>query len=377
MYFTRNIEEIIKKDLNKGKIFIIYGVGEVGKTTMLKQGLPQSEMLWLACDEGRIQAKITPDSLALRELFGGAKLVVFDEMQTIENPGRVLKLIADHLPDTTAIATGSSAFDLANKVSEPLTGRFFSYVLYPLAFSELTRNTPRTDLGFFMDQCLLFGSYPGVVTAVSREEKIRKLELLSDSYLYKDILEFDLVKDSATIRNLLVALALQIGSEVSYQELATKIGMTYKTVQRYIDLLEKSFVIFRLRAFAGNKRNELTRKVKIYFYDCGIRNVLINNFNPLSLRSDGGALFENFIVAERMKRESWQPQRTNRYFWRTYDQHEIDLIEEQNGRITATEIKLSRPSREIKPKKFFADYPDATFQLMSKDQPLTVSDWLQ
>ncbi len=376
MYINRKIESIIRSTTPK-KAIIVYGARQTGKTTLLKHIFSAEKTLWLSCDEERVRQQIVPDSLVLKGLFGKATTVIFDEAQMLPDAGRVLKIIVDQLPEIQVIATGSSAFDIANKVAEPLTGRHYTYYLYPLAWSELVATIPPTDHLFTLEQTLQFGSYPGVAQHSAREEKIRELELLSDAYLYKDILAFDLIKDSTPLRNLLIALALQIGSEVSYHELSKTLGINYKTVERYIDLLEKIYVVFRLPALARNQRNELKRKVKIYFYDCGIRNALINNFNPLNLRNDAGALFENFVVAEFAKRDSWQTQRANRYFWRTYDGKEIDLITEKNSVLTAYEIKLTTPERPINPTRFLSEYPEASFGVIAKDDIATIRTLLE
>ncbi len=368
MHIQRKLEEIIKKDFNKGKILVLYGARQVGKTTLLKRILANfPDAKYFACDHESVRKKIRPDTPILTELFGKSKFVVFDETQYFENPGLILKIIADDFPTVTAIATGSSAFDLANKLNEPLTGRHYKFQLYPLSFAEIKATVQPIDMEFNIRRCLVYGSYPGVFTAVGDEEKERLLKLLVDSYLYKDILSFNLVKDSGKIRELLVSVALQIGNEVSYNELATRLGMSYKTVEHYLDLLEKSFVLFRLYGFSRNLRSEINRKVKIYFYDNGVRNALINNFNSLDLRNDAGALFENYVVSEIMKKDELEMQKANFYFWRTYDQKEIDLIREKNAQISAFEVKLSEPKKKISAKTFLKEYPGSTFEVISMD----------
>lgn len=368
MYIPRKLEEIIKKDFNKGKILVLYGARQVGKTTLLKRILADfPDAKYFACDHESVRKSIRPDTPILTELFGNAKFVVFDETQYFENPGLILKIVADDFPTVTAIATGSSAFDLANKLNEPLTGRHYKFQLYPLSFSEIKATVQPIDMEFNIKRCLIYGSYPNVFTAVGDEEKERILKLLADSYLYKDILSFNLVKDSSKIRELLVSVALQVGNEVSYNELATKLGMSYKTVEHYLDLLEKSFVLFRLYGFSRNLRSEINRKVKIYFYDNGVRNALINNFNSLDLRNDAGALFENYVVSEIMKKDELEMQKANFYFWRTYDQKEIDLIREKNAQISAFEVKLSEPKKKISAKTFLKEYPGSTFEVISMD----------
>lgn len=379
MYTHRQLENNIKNALDKHRIIILYGARQTGKTTLLKNLFPSAppSVVYLACDEERIQTQLIPDALALKRLLGDSALVVFDEMQTLANPGLILKIIHDQIPGIRAIATGSAAFDLANKVSEPLTGRHEQFKLYPLSFTELAAGAPGTDLQTIVQDCLIYGSYPAVSSLVSAEEKARRIGLIADSYLYKDVLTHDLVKNSHKVRKLLIAVALQIGSEVSYNELGTRLGLNYKTIERYVDLLEKSFVIFRLYGFSRNLRNEIRRNVKIYFYDCGVRNALINNFNPLALRADGGALFENYIIAEFIKKESLLNRTSNLYFWRTRSQQEIDLIIEKDGRLTAVEIKLSPTARPGAFNAFQNAYPNSSFELVALNNFASVQKMLE
>lgn len=359
MYIHRQIEENLKKSLNKAKIIILYGARQVGKTTLLKNLLLESNLnpVYLACDQARIQDQLKPDSLILKQLLGEKSVVIFDEMQTLDNPGLILKIIHDHLPGIKAIATGSSSFDLATKINEPLTGRHESFLLYPLSFAEIAKVVSPLDLQTIITENIIFGSYPEIFNTTKVEDKIKQLDYLCNDYLYKDILSFDLIKNSHKVRELLIAIALQIGNEVSYHELGTKLGMNYKTIERYLDLLEKSFVIFRLHGFSRNLRNEISRKVKIYFYDCGIRNALINNFNPLNLRSDAGALFENYMISELHKKNILSYPHANLYFWRTHVGQEIDLIMEKNSSLTALEFKLSKNKNIENFKTFLKTYP--------------------
>lgn len=370
MYIHRQIEQNILNTLNKGKIAVVYGARRVGKTTLLKNLFNplKQKITVLNCDESRVQDQLVPDSLAIKQIIGETGTVIFDEMQYLANPGRILKIIADYLPNIRAIATGSSAFDLANKISEPLTGRHEQFTLYPFSFAEIQSITESVDFTSKIQTCLIYGSYPAVFTSVSQDEKIQNIIQLTENYLYKDILSFDLVKNSHKIRELLLAIALQIGQEVSYHELGQRLGFNYKTVERYIDLLEKSFVLFRLPAFNRNRRNEISRKVKIYFYDCGVRNAIINNFNSLHLRADAGALFENYIIAEMVKKESAFARRANLYFWRTHAQQEIDVVMEKGGTLSAYEMKLSKPTRALTaPASFSASYPNSSYDIISLD----------
>lgn len=365
MYITRTIEKNLTNSLNRARIIVIYGARQVGKTTMIKTLLPQTT--YIACDQINIQKQLVADASTLKQFLGEKGTFIFDEMQTLENPGLILKIIYDHLPGIKAIATGSSAFDLANKISEPLTGRHEPFWLYPFSFAEISANVSSFELKNACENTLLFGSYPKIFKQIKTEDKIRELTLLTDNYLYKDILTFDLVKNNKKIRELLLAVALQLGNEVSYNELGALLGLNRLTVERYLDLLEKSFVLFRLYGFSRNLRNEITRKVKIYFYDCGVRNALINNFNPLNMRNDAGALFENYMISELFKKNSLSYPRANLYFWRTHAQQEIDLIMEKNGRLSALEFKLSKNKNQGNFGAFAKNYPESEFRQISLD----------
>lgn len=365
-YITRNLEAIIRKHMNKAKVLVVYGARQVGKTTLIKNLLPNSDdTLYLACDQTRIQEQIIPDGLALKKIVGAFRNVIFDEAQYLDDPGQVLKILIDTFPEKNIIASGSSSFDLAHKVSEPLTGRHYTFLLFPLSITEISRSVPMTDVSFYAKQSLIFGAYPEVFTLPTPDEKILHIRTITDAYLYKDILAFNLVKNNQKIRELLVTLALQIGNEVSYSELANTLGIDRKTVEYYLDLLEKSFVIFRLYGFSRNLRSEINRKVKIYFYDLGIRNTLINNFNELHLRNDKGAMFENFAVAEMVKKEANASQKTNHYFWRTYDQKEVDLVTEKNDHITAYEMKLHDLKKGNNFSAFLAQYPKSKTRVIT------------
>lgn len=367
-YIKRDLAGIVTHFLNRGKVMVIYGARQVGKTTLLKNLFPtQSDVLYLACDQLRIRKQLVPDTLVLSKLIGHHPNIVFDEAQYLDNPGLVLKIAIDTFSDRNIIASGSSSFDLAHKLSEPLTGRHYKFLLFPLSLSEIAEFAPPLDLRFHLEQSLIYGTYPEVFKLKTADEKIMHLTTLTDDYLYKDILAFNLVKNSQKVRDLLVALALQIGNEVSYLELANTIGVDRKTIEYYLDLLEKSFVIFRLSGFSRNLRSEINRKVKIYFYDIGVRNTLINNFNELALRSDGGAIFENFVISEMLKKEANKPQKTNFYFWRTYEQKEIDLITEKNTVITAYEMKLRKPKKVSSFTTFKASYPQSTTKIITLD----------
>lgn len=373
-YIQRDLESIVRKYLGTGKVIVLYGARQVGKTTLAKNLFwDQDRVLYLPCDQLRIKEQLIPDALVLNKILGNYQNIVFDEAQYLDNPGLVLKIVADNFPDKNIIASGSSSFDLAHKLSEPLTGRHYKFLLFPLSLSEISSFVPSTDVKFHLGQALIFGTYPEVFKLTTDDEKILNLRSLADAYLYKDILEFNLVKNNQKVRELLIALALQIGNEVSYTELAGTIGVDRKTVEHYIDLLEKSFVIFRLYGFSRNLRSEINKKVKIYFYDLGIRNTLINNFNDLSMRTDAGAMFENFAVSEMIRKEANKPQKASFYFWRTYEQKEVDLVLEKNGVITAFEIKLHKLKSTSGFLAFKKLYPNSKTKLITLDNMLSFS----
>jgi predicted AAA+ superfamily ATPase len=379
MYIHRKIEELIKNSLNKGKIIVLYGARQVGKTTLLNNlFLSQNKSIqYINCEELQYKNQLVPDSIKLKQALGEKGMVVFDEMQALSNPGLVLKIIHDQIPSIIAIATGSASFDLANKISEPLTGRHEQFQLYPFLFSEIAASVPPIDLKPNILNCLIYGSYPAVYNSVTTNEKIKIISILTDNYLYKDLLSFELIKNNHKVRELLIAIALQIGNEVSYHGLSKVVGLNYKTIERYLDLLEKSFVLFRLYGFSRNLRNEINKKVKIYFYDCGIRNALINNFNPLNMRDDSGALLENYIIAEKIKQNSNESRHANFYFWRTHNQQEIDLISEKDGVLSAYEIKSTKPIRELKaPDAFIRAYPKSNFEIISLDNFESIKKFL-
>ena len=364
----RELETMLKNYLDKHKIIVLYGARQVGKTTLAKNLFAnKDDVLYLSCEQARIQEQITPDALALGRVVGNYKHIIFDEAQYLSDPGLILKILIEAFPEKNVIASGSSSFDLAHKLTEPLTGRHYKFLLFPLLISEIARAVPSTDIQFHLEQSLIYGTYPEVFTLQTNEEKILHLQTLTDAYLYKDILAFNLVKNNQKVKELLVLIALQVGSEVSYSELANTVGVDRKTIEYYLDLLEKSFVIFRLYGFSRNLRSEINRKVKIYFYDIGVRNTLINNFNELPLRNDGGAIFENFVVAEMIKKEANKPQKANFYFWRTYEQKEVDLIAEKNGQIVAYEMKLHKQKKTSGFAAFQKLYPDSTTKVITLD----------
>ncbi|MDG2193775.1 MAG: ATP-binding protein [Polaribacter sp.] len=359
------MEKIIQSKLNKGKAIIIYGARQVGKTTLLKKIFKKDskEIYWLNGDRVEDRALLeNASSTRLLSFLSGKKMIIIDEAQRIEDIGLKLKIIFDETP-IQIVATGSSSFDLANKIQEPMTGRKYEYKLYPFSFDELAQHSNTFEEYKQLPNRLLFGSYPDVVLHEGNQREV--LENLANSYLYKDILEWGKIKKSAKILKLLQAIAFQIGSQVSYTELSRIVGINKETVENYIDLLEKSFVIFRLHSFSRNLRNELKKSKKIYFYDNGIRNALINNFNPIELRNDVGALWENYIISERIKYTDHHQIYANRYFWRTRYQQEIDYIEEREGKLFAYEFKWNTHKKVKIPNSFMNAYPDTKTKIIT------------
>lgn len=369
MYIQRQLEPEIKRNLFKGKIILVYGAHQVGKTTLVKKiaedcGQPYA---YLNCDELDILTKfqLANNSLALRQIMGNSKLVIIDEAQRINNIGLKLKLLVDNYPELQIIVTGSSSLDLSGEVNEPLTGRCDEFWLFPLSLKEVWQDSNSISRGRDLEKWLIYGSYPGVWNLESDQEKSIKIKQLAANYLYKDILKFNDIKNSEVILKLLQALALQIGSEVSFNELANTIGVGKQTVASYIDLLEKVFVIFSLKPYSGNMRQAINKKRKIYFLDIGIRNAIINNQNPLAIRDDMGKLWENFVIAEKYKSQLGLGYKTNLYFWRTYEGQEVDLIEDKQGILSGWEIKFK--DKTPKQPKDWGLYKNTTWNVINKD----------
>ncbi|NCP16384.1 ATP-binding protein [bacterium] len=370
--YPRSIQPAIEQALYKGKVIVIYGARQVGKTTLIRalQEKYPANTLYLNCDEPDIRSSLSDrTSTELRRLLGSKTLILIDEAQRVKNIGLTLKLLVDNFPQIQVVATGSSSFDLSNDISEPLTGRKIEFHLYPLSVGELlTQNTP-LEMQRSLEYHLRFGMYPGVVLSDDPTETLLEI---TRSYLYKDVLEFQSVKNPDLLRRLLQALALQVGSEVSYNELGTMLGIDKVTVARYLSLLEQGYVIFHLPPYSRNLRKELGKQRKVYFYDLGVRNALINNFNPLELRQDVGMLWENFFVSERLKAVHNQRRRPNLYFWRTYDGKEIDYLEEEGGQLTGFECKWGSEKWRV-PETFTSAYPGSQIHLVNR---LNVLDYL-
>lgn len=364
----RTIETQLQEKLFKGKVITLIGARQTGKTSLLRKLLSNNstDSIWLNADEFDIKERFkNPTSTSLKALIGNKKLVIIDEAQNIDEIGLALKLLIDTFPEIQIIATGSSAFELQNKTNEPLTGRKFEFHLYPFSYAELASHTSELVEKRMLKHRLVFGSYPEVVNNLGNE--IEVLKLLSDSYLYRDLLMLDAIKKPEKLIKLLQALAYQIGNEVSYNEIGNLIGLDSKTVESYVQLLEKSYVVFRLHSFSRNLRNELKASKKIYFYDNGIRNALISSFQILDGRQDIGALWENFLVSERLKRNQYAKFYGNTYFWRTKDKQEIDYLEEIDGKLSAFEFKWQNKKKHHITKTFTNTYPESEISIIHSE----------
>ena len=363
----RTLDDIIKDKLFKGKAIVIMGPRQVGKTTLLKQLFKDDDMvLWLNGDEQDVRNLFeTISSSRMKLIIGNKKVVVIDEAQRISDIGLKMKLITDQIPEVQLISTGSSSFELANLVNEPLTGRKWEYKMLPLSFEEMVVQHGLLEEKRLVPHRMVYGYYPDVVVNPGSEEEL--LAQLADSYLYRDILTLDRIKKSEKIVKLLQAIALQMGSEVSYNELGQLCGLDSKTVERYVILLEQSYIIFRLGSFSRNLRNELKFSRKIYFYDNGIRNAVIGNFALIENRTDAGALFENFVISERMKRINYHTPTAQPWFWRTTAKQEIDYVEQRNGILSAYEFKWNPKRKASVPLSFRRAYPDVDFSVISRD----------
>ncbi|MFH1361415.1 MAG: ATP-binding protein [bacterium] len=351
---------------------VIYGPRRCGKTTLLKKFIEQVEgdYLFVTGEDITVQDSLSSQSIEkLKNFIGSNKLLIIDEAQKIKNIGLNLKLIVDHIMGIKVISTGSSSFDLAQNIGEPLTGRKIVLRMFPLAQLEIKQLEDLHQTMANLDSRLIYGSYPEIIINQDNQMRGQYLKEIVSSYLYKDILELDGLRHSDKILRLLQLLAFQIGKEVSCNELGTQLGMSKNTVDRYLDLLQQAFVLFRLSGFSRNLKKEVSKTSRYYFLDLGIRNALINNFNPLNLRDDAGMLWENYIIAERIKKQEYQQILANNYFWRTYDQKEIDLIEEREGALFGYEIKLGKKEGRA-PKDWLATYPQAKYFVVNKENYL-------
>ena len=366
--FYKNIDKLLKPN----RALIIYGPRRIGKTTLLNSYLNKTKYKYLLDTGDNVETRqifALPDFEKIIDYAANYELIAIDEAQLIPSIGSGLKILVDHVPNIKVIATGSSSFDLANQVGEPLTGRKITINLYPILQLELLSIFNKYELKKNLPEFLIFGSYPEVITAKTRMEKMTVIKEIVTSYLLKDILAFERIKSPKVLLDLIKLLAFQIGSEVSFNELAAQLSINARTVARYIDLLEKSFVIVNLGSFSRNLRKEITRKNKYYFLDNGIRNGVIDQFNDLDKRDDIGKLWENFIVMERMKMLDYKKIYGHLYFWRTYEQKEIDIVEERDGKLAGYDIKWKKD--KIKPPKdWLATYKNAEYKVINQDNYL-------
>ena len=364
----RLLKEQISKRLYRGKVVIVVGPRQVGKTTLLRMLIDDTDrkvLVW-NCDEPDVRRRLAnPTSTELGVETANADLILIDEAQRVQNIGITLKLLVDNYPEKQVVVTGSSAIELSNSINEPLTGRKYEYVMFPFSTEELIREFGTTEERRMLERRLIYGSYPEVVNHPGEERET--LTDLVSSYLYKDIFSFQDVRKPEIIEQLLQAIALQVGSEVSFNELGRLLGLTSITVQRYIDLLEKSYVLFHLRSFSRNVRSELKKSRKIYFYDNGVRNALLGDYKPLALRNDTGALWENYIISERMKHNAYTGFYGKSYFWRTQQQQEVDYIEDYDGVLHSYEFKWSGTKQPRLTEAFSKNYPEHTFAVINPD----------
>mgnify|MGYP001559011647 CR=1 FL=1 len=368
MLVQRILQRNIEKVLFKNKVILVYGARQVGKTTVLRelQKKYPTGAVYFNCDEPDVRASFTnTTSTALRAFVKDKKLVLLDEAQRVPDIGLTLKLMVDNFPEIQVIATGSSSFDLSNKIVEPLTGRKYEFYLFPFSVEELAPTRSPVESRRLLEQMMIYGLYPEVEQKSGEAEGLVKN--LARSYPYKDVLQYQDIRNPELLEKLLQAVALQIGSEVSYTELGRLVGANRVTVMSYLNILEKAFIIFRLRPFSRNPRKELSKMHKVYFYDTGIRNALINNFNPLSLRADAGALWENFWISERLKNNSNHERDVNKFFWRTYSQQEVDYVEEVGGKIEGFECKWSETKKTKAPSEWADLYGTESYKVITPE----------
>ena len=370
MYIPQRQLENLKRLISPNKVVVVYGPRRCGKTTLLTHYIEKAvdeRYLFVSGEDITIREYLGSQSVAkLKDFVGKNSLLVIDEAQKVKEIGLNLKLIVDHIKDIKIIATGSSSFDLVKDIGEPLTGRKFTLKLFPLAQLELMQIEQRAETEANLEARLIFGSYPEVILTRDNSLRERYLKEIVSSYLFKDILEMEGVRHPDKIVRLLQLLAFQIGGEVSFNELGGQLGISKNTVERYLELLEKVFVIFKLSGFSRNLRKEITKNARYYFYDTGIRNALINNFNPLKMRDDIGMLWENYIIVERLKKQEYLGISANNYFWRTYDQKEIDLVEERGGNLYGYEIKWK--AGRLRPQKTWLEgYKNAKYDVINRE----------
>ena len=367
----RDLKAVLDSKIGKGKVLLLIGPRQVGKTTLLKNMLEsvstEKKVQFWNCDESDVRQFLSEaNSAKLKSFVGNSDFIVIDEAQRVKDIGLTIKLLHDSFPNVQLAVTGSSSLDLSNSINEPLTGRKFEYNLFPFSTNELVNHTSMLEEMRLLKNRLVYGFYPDVVNNPGEEKEI--LTNIVNSYLYKDVFEFQDIRKSSVIEKLVQALALQVGSEVSFNELGNLLGIDTVTVQRYVDLLEKAHVIFHIRSFSRNVRNELKKSIKIYFYDNGVRNSVISNFSPVELRSDIGALWENFLISERIKNNAYHNKNAKYYFWRTTQKQEIDFIEEVDQNLFAYEFKYNPKKANSKcPLTFSNNYPNVPFDVITSE----------
>ena len=367
----RDLKAVLDSKIGKGKVLLLIGPRQVGKTTLLKNMLEsvstEKKVQFWNCDESDVRQFLSEaNSAKLKSFVGNSDFIVIDEAQRVKDIGLTIKLLHDSFPNVQLAVTGSSSLDLSNSINEPLTGRKFEYNLFPFSTNELVNHTSMLEEMRQLQNRLVYGFYPDVVNNPGEEKEI--LTNIVNSYLYKDVFEFQDIRKSSVIEKLVQALALQVGSEVSFNELGNLLGIDTVTVQRYVDLLEKAYVIFHIRSYSRNVRNELKKSIKIYFYDNGVRNSVISNFSPVEIRSDIGALWENFLISERIKNNAYHNKSAKYYFWRTTQKQEIDFIEEVDQNLFAYEFKYNPKKAKSKcPLTFSNNYPNVPYDVITSE----------
>jgi uncharacterized protein len=372
MEIQRTLKTNILKCLVAGKVNVLYGARRVGKTFLIKKIVKELNIpyLWLNGDLPDTQSFLEERNLRkYQAAFTGIELLVIDEAQDVPLIGKALKIIVDEIPNLKIIASGSSAFDLSNRLGEPLVGRAYWHELFPISQQELSTTENYLESLRNLEERLIYGTYPEICTLPNLKDKEAYLRQLATSYLLKDIVNFEGIKNSSKIYDLLKLIAFQVGSEVSLSELGNQIQMSKNTVEKYLDLLEKVYVLKKVGGFSRNLRKEITKSSKWYFWDNGIRNAIIGNFKPLSERNDVGQLWENYLMYERLKKNQYEQKYTETYFWRTYDQQEIDCVEVKNQEIEIFEFKWGTKKAKI-PKAFAEAYPAAKFEIITKENYL-------
>lgn len=371
--FQRIAQDVLEKWLNKGKVLVITGARQVGKTTMLQNMFDDADqkVLWLNADETRVRTRLSElDVAALDNVVGNYKTVIIDEVQRIQNAGLLLKILADNFKNVQFIATGSSALDISEQIFEPLTGRYLLFHLYPFTLAEIYKNESVFKIENKLPFHLVYGNYPDIFKHQKEAETL--LKNLSNQYLYKDVLVWKDIRKPQLLDKLLKLLSYQVGSEVSIHELSNQLQVSSETVDIYIDLLEKSFVIFRLPAYSTNARKEVSKMNKIFFWDNGIRNAVIGNYDDLSIRQDVGQLWENFVISERMKMNSWIAPDRKSYFWRNYNQSEVDYVETEGNQLSAFEMKWNTRKKHSVTRAFTNAYPEASTDVVT---PLSFAEF--